>query len=153
MKNKSSPIENINSPMKIKILWQFPSENLKIAATVIHDSLNSPNYSMRARLRLTNFTVPELTVMSWIFFIIIFFTSSSEIFSAFNIHHPVYGCLIHLLYIVNHRFGLSSTSSWQTPSYGEKSKLILKKKYLKTDIHSLLTWWLLYVEQIVILKF
>ena len=70
--------------------------------------------------------------MSRINFLFIF-SSGLEIFSTLNIHHPVYGCFIHVLYnltessIVNYRFGLSSTSSWQTTSCGEKSKLIFKK--------------------------
>ena len=55
------------------------------------------------------------------------FSSSLEIFSTFNIHHPVYGCVIYLHFnltestIVNHRFGLSIQSNRQTPSSGEKN--------------------------------
>ena len=58
---------------------------------------------------------------------------SLEIFSTFNIHHPVYGCLIHVHFnltkstIVNQRFGLSMVCP------ADKLHLAVKKvsRYLK----------------------
>ena len=102
--------------------------------------LNSPNYLLGGRLRFTNFAeqgglheknvfIDELkiyTLMSWINFIFIF-SNGLEIFSTLNIHHPVYGCPIHVLFnltkstIDYHRLaGRVSPASWHTPSSGEK---------------------------------
>ena len=114
--------------------------------------LNSPNYSIRARLRFMNCTEQSglteysvfvdswrmYTVMSWINFIFIV-SSCLEMVSTFNIHHTVHdGRPIRVLFnltkstFVNHRFGLSSTSSWQTSSSGEK-RMLLFKNYLKNQ--------------------
>ena len=94
-----------------------------------HISLNRVNWLCMTVLLIYSWRIH--TVMSWINFVLIF-SSGLEIFSTFNTRHPVYGCTIHVLLIVNHRFCLSSTSSWQKPSSGEKCNLIFKKLIKKT---------------------
>ena len=83
------------------------------------------------------------TLISWINFIFIFY-SGLEMFSIHNSHHNVYGCFFMFFLIwpsprlltiyCPALYSLSSTASWQTPSSAEKSKLILKDKYLKKTL-------------------
>ena len=116
-----------------------------------------PIHLLRSRLRFMNFTQLEWTVLIKRFFGVLFkfimlcvinrlninVYSGLEIFSTFNVHLPVYVCLFHVRFnltkstFVNHRFGRSSTSSWQMWSSEKKSKLIFKKNILKTDNHSI----------------
>ena len=95
--------------------------------------MNSSNYSIHARLWYTNFTeqselteknvfVDSLrmyTVKSWINFMFIF--------SIITIVNLCFLC-----------FGWSSTSSWQTPSSGEKDSWYLKKYIKKPTTFSIL---------------
>ena len=88
---------------------------------MIISGLNLPNYSLRADLRFTNFSVQRVlneykicvysmfTVMSWKNFIFIF-SSGLKIFS--TLLNSVCGCFIHVLFnltkstIVNHQLSL-----------------------------------------------
>ena len=142
----------------------------------MHAGLNSPNYSLRARLRFTNFTeqtglneynvfvdsMQIYVVMSWINFIFMF-SSGLEIFSThnINIHIQVYGYFIHvllnwlcplLLTISCHSLPACPVRPAAQRHLAEKKvSLYFKKNYLK-KLPTILYWWcLLSLEPIVIL--
>ena len=66
------------------------------------------------------------------------FSSGLEIYFPHLISITLYMVALFMIVLiwlgfVNHRIGQSSTSNWQTPSNGERIKLIFKKTILKTD--------------------